>query len=241
MTVLQDRTMSLPALTLHYREAGEEDALPLILLHGLGGTARGWDSIAVALAESYHVFALDQRGHGTSSWPGVYSFELMRDDVEAFADALSLARFTLIGHSMGGTVAFLFSEQWPDRIVRLVSIDTAPPFVGDASLDAFDDDDAADEEEESDDSPTFDPQVWEDIFRQLRQPDPLWWSELPRISAPTLIIGGGSTSHVPQEKLAEAAELIPDCQLETIEGAGHMVFATRPEECEALLRRFLVR
>jgi esterase len=164
----------------------------------------------------------------------------MRDDVAAFADALLLNRFTLIGHSMGGTVAFLFTERRPHWIEQLVSIDTAPPFVGDASLDAFDDDDA-DEEEESDDSPTFDPQVWKAIFRQLRQPDPLWWSELPRISAPTLIIGGGSTSHVPQEKLAEAAELIPDCQLETIEGAGHMVYATRPEECEALLRRFLVR
>jgi pimeloyl-ACP methyl ester carboxylesterase len=45
----------------------------------------------------------------------------------------------------------------------------------------------------------------------------------------------------PQEKLAEAAGLILDCQLETIEGAGHVVYATRPEECEALMKRFLVR
>jgi esterase len=130
MTALQDRTISLPALTLHYREAGVEDAPPLILLHGLGGT-----------------------------------------------------------------VAFLFSERWPDRIVRLVSIDTAPPFVGDSSLDAFDA--GADDDEKSDDSPTFDPKVWKTILQQLRQPDPSWWSELPEIMAPTLVIGGGSTSHVP--------------------------------------------
>src|SRR5258708_29649085 len=133
MTVLIDRMISLANLTLHYRETREEEASPLILLHGLGAEAQDWDEIALALVERYHVFALSQRGHGKSDRPGVYSFELMRDDLKAFADALSLDRFTLIGHSMGATVAYLFAERWPDRVVRLVSEDTPPPYEGRAN------------------------------------------------------------------------------------------------------------
>ncbi len=59
------------------------------------------------------------------------------------------------------------------------------------------------------------------------------------ITAPTLIIGGGSSSHVSQEKLVEVAQLVPNCQLVTIEGAGHEVHRNRPEEYKMLLRDFL--
>lgn len=53
-------------------------------------------------------------------------------------------------------------------------------------------------------------------------PFPKWWEQLPNISVPTLIIGGQS-SHIPQNKLQEASELIPNCKLVTIEDAGHFV------------------
>ncbi|HKV56696.1 MAG TPA: alpha/beta fold hydrolase, partial [Ktedonobacteraceae bacterium] len=188
MTVITDRTISLADLTFHYREAGDATAPPLILLHALGPDARDWDDVALALAERYHVLALDQRGHGESARPGIYSFELMRDDLKAFADALSLERFTLIGHSMGGTVAFLFAERWPERIERLVIEDTPPPFVSEG---LFDDDPPDDPGEPV----PFDWQVVKPIMRQLRSPDPSWWNDLPKITAPTLIIGGGATSH----------------------------------------------
>src|SRR5215475_6087891 len=120
MPSVSDRTIALGSLNIHYRQAGEEDSPPLIVLHGLGGKAEEWDHISLALADRYHVLVLDQRGHGESSWPGEYSFELMRDDLAEFADALALRRFTLIGHSMGGTVAYLFAEKWPERIIQLV-------------------------------------------------------------------------------------------------------------------------
>jgi esterase len=234
MTVLIDRTISLAHVTLHYRETGEEEASPLILLHGLGAEAQDWDEIALALAERYHVFALSQRGHGKSDRPGIYSFELMRDDLKAFADALSLDRFTLIGHSMGATVAYLFAERWPDRVVRLVSEDTPPPYEGRANPY----DDPPDDPEEP---VPFDWQLVKPIIRQLNTPDPSWWNDLPKITAPTLIIGGGPTSHVPQEKLTEVTELISECKLVTIDGAGHAVHQSCVEEYKALLREFLFR
>jgi pimeloyl-ACP methyl ester carboxylesterase len=57
-----------------------------------------------------------------------------------------------------------------------------------------------------------------------------WWAELPAITAPTLVIGGGSTSPVPQQLLGKLACLVPDATLVTVEGAGHAVHRTRPVE-----------
>jgi esterase len=233
MTTLVDHTISLADLTLHYREAGNLDAPPLVLLHGMGDMVQSWDEVALALAERYHVLALSQRGHGESARPGIYSFELMRDDLKAFADALSLERFTLIGHSMGGTVAFLFAEGWPDRIERLVIEDTPPPYSG------ILDPNTPEPPEEAPGAVPFDWRVVAPIFHQLRNPDPSWWDDLPTITAPTLIIGGGSISHVPQEKLPEVAGLIPDGRFIVIEGGGHTVHKNRPEEYKTILRDFL--
>ncbi|EFH82820.1 alpha/beta fold hydrolase [Ktedonobacter racemifer] len=237
MSVLIDRTIALPGVTLHYREAGDPGVPPLVLLHGLMADARDWDEIAPFLAERYHVFALDQRGHGESARPGVYSFELMRDDLKAFADALSLGRFTLIGHSMGGTVAFLFGEQWPERLERLAIEDTPPPFKEPgvpASPELPD--------EAPEDAPPVYQQNWalvRPIISQVRNPPSSWWNDIHKVTVPTLIIGGGATSHVPQEKLAEVAHLMPDARFVSIEGGGHAIHRNRPEEYKEQIAEFL--
>ena len=235
--MLIDRTIELPGVTLHYREAGDPGAPPLVLLHGLMANAQDWDVIALFLAERYHVFALDQRGHGESGRPGSYSFELMRDDLKAFADALSLERFTLLGHSMGGTVAFLFGEQYPERLERLVIEDTPPPFKdpgGPASPEL--------PIEAPEDAPPVYQQNWavvRPIVSQLMNPSPSWWDEIHKITAPTLIIGGGPSSHVPQEKLPEVASLMPNARFVSIEGGGHAIHRNRPEEYKEQIAKFL--
>jgi pimeloyl-ACP methyl ester carboxylesterase len=229
MPATKDWTIELDGLPFHYRETGDPSAPPLVALHALGLDARDWDGVAAALAGDYRVLALDQRGHGTSARPDAYSFELMRDDLARFADALGLDRFTLLGHSMGGTVAFLFAEAQPARIGRLVVVDTPPPVGGNMP----------EPPAEAPQPVPFDWRLLAPIVRQLNRPDSAWWAKLPDITAPTLLIGGGTTSHVPQEKLAEVAALIPDCRLITIEGAGHNVHTTRPKEFLAAVRPFL--
>ena len=67
------------------------------------------------------------------------------------------------------------------------------------------------------------------MIEQLKNPDPAWWDRLTDIAAPTLIVGGGPTSHIPQDKLAEAASRIPNCELVTIP-VGHGVHRVRPAE-----------
>ena len=67
------------------------------------------------------------------------------------------------------------------------------------------------------------------IVGQVNAGDPAAWDGLSAITAPTLLIGGGPESHIPQDKLATAAARIPRCDLVTIP-AGHLVHTERPAE-----------
>ena len=70
-------------------------------------------------------------------------------------------------------------------------------------------------------------------------PGPMWWDHMGRITMPTLVIAGGPTSGVPQDRVAVLAERIPDARLVTVD-AGHLVHESRPEEFLALVEAFLV-
>jgi esterase len=190
-----------------------------------------WAGIAPELAAEYRVVTPDQRGHGGSVRTATYSLEEMREDLRHFADALGLDRFILGGHSMGGTVATLFAERWPDRLAGLILVDSPPPDGSAVSGPGA---------RPEGDLP-YDWAVMSAIFAQLKDPDPAWWAELPAITAPTLVIGGGPTSPVPQQLLAKLAGLVPNATLVTIEGAGHAVHRTRPAEFLGAVRPFLHR
>ena len=220
--------IELNGLTFQYRECGHVSAPPLVVLHALGKSSESWDQAAAALGESYRVLALDQRGHGGSVRTNTYTFESMCDDLLHFADALDLRRFSLMGHSMGGTVAYLFSQNFPSRIQRLIVEDTPPPF--------------SDEPMEVPSRPSvplpFDWEVVPSILQQLNEPDPEWWARLTDIRMPTLVIGGGA-SHIPQNKLQEVSKLIPNCELVTIEDAGHFVHEDDLPAFLSVVKRFL--
>src|SRR5206468_2845537 len=66
-----------------------------------------------------------------------------------------------------------------------------------------------------------------------------WWDDLPKIAVPLLLIGGGTSSHIPQNKLVEVVARVRDGQLVTIDGAGHQVHRTHPTEFLAAIRTFL--
>ena len=140
----------------------------------------------------------------------------MREDLRQFADALGLARFVVGGHSMGGTVTELFAERYPDRLAGLLVVDSPPPDGGGSW----------DPGPRPDGDLPYDWAVVPAVCAQLSRPDPAWWSELHAITCPALIVGGGSTSPVPQNLLAKMAEVLPDATLVTIEGAGHRVHQT---------------
>ena len=230
MSSTREGSVLLDGTVFRYRETGDSSGPALVLLHALGEDAGDWDEVAVALSDRYRVLALDQRGHGQSGYTARYSFELMRDDLGDFADAMGLGRFSLMGHSMGGLVALLFAEEHPGRVRRLVIEDAAPP-AGSGNR--------PEPPPEPPEPVPFDWRVVAPIRRQLNDPDPAWWDRLPRVTSPTLVVGGGSTSHIPQEELKALSKLIPGCRFVTIEGAGHEVHSARHEQFLAVVDEFL--
>ncbi len=113
-------------VTLNYRDLGGTGRPPLVILHGLLGSSRNWQAAGRALAERYHVLALDLRGHGQSPHARPVTYEAMAGDVMAWLDARELGRVSLLGHSMGGKVAMLLACRNPDRVERLFVVDVAP-------------------------------------------------------------------------------------------------------------------
>ena len=119
------RHLELSGLKFHYLDWGG-DGPPLVMLHGLTGHAHTWDHTAEALSARYHVYALDQRGHGDTEWASRYGIPAMLGDLLGFLDALALPVVTLVGLSMGGIVAYQFTAAHPERVSRLVVLDIGP-------------------------------------------------------------------------------------------------------------------
>ena len=197
--------------------SGDPHAPAMVLLHALGEQAASWDDVAPRFATRFQVVALDLRGHGSSAWPGTYSFPLMRDDVLGVLDALDLQHIVLVGHSMGGTVAYLVAQAQPGRVEKLVVEDAPPPFPRDRPVLA----------RPAGELP-FDWAVVPAIVQEVNDPSLRWWKHLPEITAPTLLVGGGPTSHIPQELLVEVSRAVPDCTLVTIP-VGHDVHESEPD------------
>jgi len=120
--------LSLGGVTLHYLDWGGAGP-PFVMLHGLTGNARNWDPVAATLSDQYRVLALDQRGHGDSSWADEYGTGAMTRDLRHFLDALDLAEIDLMGLSMGGLVAFQFAAANPERVRRLIVLDIGPEYA----------------------------------------------------------------------------------------------------------------
>ncbi len=219
--------MTVGNVRLAYQVWGAPGARPLVLLHAAGESASDWRGVAPSLSRHRQVYALDLRGHGRSGRPGVYSLELMRDDVLGFMDALDLERVDLIGHSMGGIVAHLVASECPERVRRLVLEDVPAPQPREPTTAAKPEGDL--------------PFDWEAVIavrRQIDEPDPKWLEQLRRITAETLVLGGGADSQMPQNRVAELAQRIPGARLTTIH-AGHLIHNAEPEKYIAEVLEFL--
>ena len=116
-------------LKLHYVDWGNTEAPPLLLLHGGRDHARNWDWVALALRDSYHIMAPDLRGHGDSEWArgGQYAMIDYVLDVAQLLEQLQLFPITIIGHSLGGSIACQYSGVYPERVQRLVAIEGLGP------------------------------------------------------------------------------------------------------------------
>jgi len=116
-----------PHGTLHYDVVDlvapwQQPRLPILFHHGIGASAGIWAGWRPALADAHRLVTFDMRGYGHSTVPAAnfgWSLDLLVDDLFAVADAAGLARFHLVGESIGGTVALAASLARPERIATL--------------------------------------------------------------------------------------------------------------------------
>jgi len=98
---------------------------PLVLLHGLFGSADNWGSIAKHFSQHYQVISVDLRNHGRSPHSDSQNYAEMADDLLEVLNTLGLAKIHLLGHSLGGKVAMQFATQYPEKVSKLIVVDMA--------------------------------------------------------------------------------------------------------------------
>ena len=106
-----------------YHRKGEGPAI--VLIHGITSSSRTWRSVMDRLAEHHTVVAPDLLGHGRSGKPrGDYSLGAYASGVRDLLAVLGIPTATVVGHSLGGGIAMQFAYQFPDRVERLVLVDS---------------------------------------------------------------------------------------------------------------------
>jgi pimeloyl-ACP methyl ester carboxylesterase len=239
-----------PRVRVHYYAGGSGS--PVVLVHGLGGRSEDWANLMPQLVRDHHrVYALDLPGYGRSDWPphAAYSIPQLSAAVGAFLDNRHLAQTDLAGWSMGGWVAMRLALDQPQRIRRLVILDSAGTrfaFTWDTAL--FEPDTAT--KLTALDNllmPTAAPHVpgfiQRDIFRfvgkhgwvvrrnmesMLTGAD-LLDGKLGALKMPMLIVWGKQDHIIPVSAGAAIHDAVPQSEFVVVDGCGHLA----PGQCAA--------
>jgi pimeloyl-ACP methyl ester carboxylesterase len=264
------RTETINGLRLHFLESGRPGAPALCFLHGGAAHAHWFDAVTPFFADRFHVVSLDQRGHGESQWavPPAYGTEDFAADLGGLMHVLGWTRMTLVGHSMGGHNAMAFAAWHPERVHRLVIVDSRPVIPaerltvmharGRRSPRLHPTAEAA--------AATFrllpretvaDPALLAHMGRAaVARRDGGWgwrfdpsthgerrpvdaWSLLPRISAPTLVVRGGLSPVLTADMAERLRVSIPRASVVAIPHAYHHLMLDAPTAFTTALTQFL--
>jgi pimeloyl-ACP methyl ester carboxylesterase len=113
-------------MKLHFRKVGQ--GKPLIILHGLFGSADNWNTLAKEFSAQNQVFVVDQRNHGLSPHDAVFSYEAMSNDLLELLNDNNIEKANFIGHSMGGKVMMQFASEHSYRINKMIVVDISPRY-----------------------------------------------------------------------------------------------------------------
>jgi pimeloyl-ACP methyl ester carboxylesterase len=128
LTGVENREMTISGIRVHYLAQGPEAGPVVVLVHGLGGRAEDWHSLAPWLVKAgYRVYMPDLPGYGRSEKPATFSYSVPDEAaiVVGFMDALNLKQVDLGGWSMGGWIAQRIASEHPERIRKLMLFDSA--------------------------------------------------------------------------------------------------------------------
>lgn len=261
--------LDIDGVRIHYVQAGQGE--PVVLVHGLNSSTYSFRYIIPELAQRYRVVALDLKGFGHSERPAKsdYSLSAQADVVAGVMKQLNIEQAMVIGHSMGGAVSMRVAVRHPERVKRLVLVDSASdrefrrglrlasflrpllflamPFTIQSrryrrlALLA-----------QVHDPALITPEFVEAHFRSSRMKGhqrALGALMVDRrrddalepeaIMAPTLILWGEHDRFLPPEAGEELARRIPNARLELVPSAGHLPLEEQADYCNRALLAFL--
>jgi pimeloyl-ACP methyl ester carboxylesterase len=235
--------VQLGAVRTWYDEHGS--GAPLVLMHGGLVDARWFEPNLAPLAERFHVYTPEQRGHGhTPDVPGPFTYQLLADDAIAFLEAVVGEPADLVGHSQGAFVAMLVAMQRPELVKRLVMISGGFSKHGEAAPDAEWDVDAIADflapaygEVSPDGEEHF--RVVATKVGEMAAAEPyLEASELARVTARSLVMFADDDL-VTMAHVVETYDALPNAELAVVPGTSHFLTQEKPHLVNALVLDFL--
>jgi pimeloyl-ACP methyl ester carboxylesterase len=253
-------------MKLHYRELG--NGQPLVILHGLFGFSDNWQTHAKKLAEYYRVILIDLRNHGHSEWSEEFSYSIMVEDVKELYDSLELKKSILMGHSMGGKVAMLFTQLHENLVEKLIVVDIGIkqyPAHHQHIIQGMRAIDLPNIQLRSAAEEVLKIHIDSEGVRQFLLKN-LYWKEkgvlawrmnievlerdmagilmalpIQHVHLPTLFIRGALSYYILDTDTEELEDAFPDSAIVTIDNAGHWVHAEQPEEFIHTILAFSLR
>lgn len=242
------------------------DQSPLLIVHGLYGSARNWGVVAKKLSAERQVIAVDMRNHGQSDWQASHSYPDLASDLAEVLDHIGPA--DVLGHSMGGKASMMAALQHADLVKRLIVADIAPvqyshtqlPFIhAMKAVDLSKVERRSDALEQLEAAGVDDPTLRSFFTQSLDAKEGTWRLnldvlevEMPKImgfpedvtgafDAPTLFLSGANSDYVLPEHRPTIREFFPKAQFVKMSGAGHWLHAEKPAEFIATVRAWLNR
>jgi long-chain acyl-CoA synthetase len=214
----------------------------VLFVHGYAGVVETWEYQINHFRQLMRVIAPDLRGHGQSDAPFTnYSMEELVEDLETIADTLDLPeKFTLVGHSFGGSICVEYAVRHPERLDNLVLLTTAGEYPVQRAVKLLSR------------VPTaafrpwwrFRPRWNADIHvmkRMMLNNLSTWsgWELMQQIETPTLIITGERDRYFPREVFSRVAETIPNAEVVDIGASKHKVQLERHKAVNRTIERFI--
>lgn len=235
-------------------------APPLVIAHGLFGSARNWGVIAGRLSAHRQVIVADMRNHGESPWSDSHTYADMAGDLAG----LIPSQADMLGHSMGGKAAMVLALLHPGKVRRLVVADIAPVAYGHTQqplIDAMRAVDLSRVETRRDADAQLsgrvaDPATRAFLLQSLDLRERRWRPNLdalaaemphivgfPEIAAsfggPVLFLSGAESRYVTPEHRPGILRLFPAARFARIPSAGHWLHAENPRAFESAIATFL--
>ncbi|WP_407495407.1 alpha/beta fold hydrolase [Pseudooceanicola sp. MF1-13] len=241
---------------------GPDTLTPLIIAHGLFGSARNWGVIAKRLSKTRKVIAVDMRNHGESPHFDSQSYPDMAEDLAEVCAQYGTP--DLLGHSMGGKAAMVMAVLHPDALRRLVVADIAPVAYEHSQMDKIDAMEAVDlnavtrrsDAQEMLGQQGIGPSLQAFFTQSLDLSTKTWRFNLPvlrrdmdkitgfpelsgQFPGPAFFLSGAESDYVRREDRDRIKALFPKSYFAKIPDAGHWLHAEKPREFEAAVASFL--